>query len=404
MRPASGVGEIRALAHSHHHTGPTSVRLSLEEFLGHHSVLAIRMMRALVGGSPDLAQTIKDSLSTNTADLVGVVKSTHGLKAAKKFRSLWTKHNVALIRYAEALAAGDNAAEKDAEEQLDKYRQDFGSFVASATDNKIKAASAAGALKTHISQLMRQAEEYEAGNYAQAYRLERAAFAHMFPTGKALAGGLLAHSPGEFVLHLQDPGQDLRSRLGQLLGEHVELLVDATRAGLSGTREEFEQAAASLNNNTKDLSEAMDALFGKNKTKDFVDIWSDHIDGFIDYTAAVTENNQEEQDAARNNLADFQQRLGSFLINATHNKAGIESVSHDLSSHDDLLLRQINAFDAQQYAAAHDASNRAYKDMFHIASRLGALIEKKSGKAAPKGGAQTGGGGTARLFGGWPRA
>jgi uncharacterized protein YukE len=374
---------------------PARTRLTLEELLGHHSILAVRMMRAMVGDSPDLAQTLQDSLSTNTAGLVGVVKSAHGRNAAQSFRALWTDHNLALIRYAEAIAANDDATEEASERQLDQYRKRFGSFVASVTKNKIKAGQVADALKTHINQLTRQVEAYDAGNYVAAYRLERAAFAHMFPTGKALAGGLLAHTPGEFIVHLNSPGQELRSRLGQLLGEHVELVVDATRAGLVGPRSEFRHAAAALNGNTKDLSEAMDALYGRKQAHRFVEIWSDHIDHFVDYTAAAGAQSEGDMVEARQSLQSFQRHLGAFLAEATHDKPGIAAVGDDLAMHDDLLLRQIDAYAAEEYAAAHRASNKAYEDMFSIASKLGALIEMQTKKTAPKGGAQTGGGGTA---------
>jgi hypothetical protein len=394
---ASKSGTKHSSGHSAaaHNIRPGRVRLVLEELLGHHSILAVRMMRALVGDSPDLAQTLKDSLSTNTSDLVGVVKSAHGLDAARRFKELWTEHNLALIRYAEALAANDDSAEQANEERLDEYRKQFGSFMESATKNKVKAGPVAHALKTHISQLTRQVHAYADGDYAAAYRLERAAFEHMFPTGKVLAGGLLAHSPGEFVVHISNPGQDLRSTLGQLLGEHVELVVDTTRAGLAGPRGEFRQAAGSLNENTKDVSKAMDALFGKKKTKKFVDIWSDHIDLFVDYTAAAAAGNQSGMDKARDDLQGFQHRLGAFLVKATHDKKGIAAASHELSMHDDLLLRQIDAYAAEDYAAAHNASNKAYKGMFSVASKLGSVIQAQSKKSAPKGGAQTGGGGTA---------
>jgi hypothetical protein len=395
LRTMSSPDAMHVVGHTvaQHDVRPLRVRLTLEELLGHHSILAVRMMRAMVGDSPDLRQTLQDSLSSNTAALVDAVKTAHGQKAGETFRRLWTDHIIALIRYAEAVATNDGSAERSSERQLDRYRQRFGSFVQSATNNRLKAEDVAAGLKTHISHLTRQAEAYAAGNYATAYRLERAAFAHMFPTGKALASGLV-QVPGEFPVHVHDPGQELRSTLGLLLGEHVELVVDATRAGVAGSPREFKQAASALNGNTKDLSEAIDALFGRKSARQFVDIWSDHIDLFVDYTEAVAAGTQTDTDETTRRLQEFQRRLGAFLVKATGGKREIAAVTDELSMHDDLLLRQIDAYADENYAVAHSTSNRAYGDMFALASKLGALIEQKTEKTAPKGGAQTGGGGS----------
>ncbi len=86
--------------------------------------------------------------------------------------------------------------------------------------------------------------------------------------------------------------------------------------------------------------------------------------------------------------------MGAFLTDATNGRREIAAVAPQLGMHDDLLLRQIDAYAAGDYAVAHRTSNRAYRHMFGIASTLSALIEKQTKKTAPKGGAQTGGGGT----------
>jgi hypothetical protein len=373
-------------------------RILLEKLLGHHVILATRMMRAQVRTTPDLVHILRDAISTNTGDLVVAVRSVHGARAATGFRGLWTDHNVALIEYAEAIANNDRNAEKAAEDDLDGYRKSFGKFAQSVTDSNLKARSVARSLGTHIDQLLDQIEAYAAGKYTIAYRLQRRAYAHMFPTGDALTERSSSHHPGELPLRLTEPAQKLRSALGLLLGEHVELLVDTTRAAVRGSPE-FEQAASALNQNTRDLTEAFSGLVGNRSARTFNNVWSQHIDTFVDYTIGTAQGREGDRREARRRLSGFQSKLGAYLANVTGNKRGVATVSHELGMHDDLLLQQVDSYAERDYAAAHRASYRAYQDMFSVASRLSALVAAKVAKVAPTGGVQTGGGGTASHHG-----
>jgi hypothetical protein len=369
-------------------------RILMEKLLGHHVILATRMMRAQVRGAPDLVHILRDAISTNTSDVVAAVRSVHGARAATSFRGLWTDHNVAFIEYAEAIANNDQNAEKAAKGDLDGYRKSFGKFAQSVTNSKLKARSVARSLSTHIDQLLEQIEAYAAGKYTIAYRLQRSAYAHMFPTGHALTERSSSQHPGELPLRLTEPAQKLRSALGLLLGEHVELLVDTTRAAVRGSPE-FEEAASALNENTRDLTEAFSGLVGNRSARTFNNVWSNHIDTFIDYTIGTAQGREGDRREARRRLAGFQQKLGAYLANVTRNKRGVATVSHELGMHDDLLMQQVDSYAGENYAAAHRDSYRAYQDMFSVASKLSALVAAKVAKVSPTGGVQTGGGGTA---------
>jgi hypothetical protein len=389
---APGTGEPSHLQQAAHRS--PNVQITLEKLLGHHVVLAIRMMRAQVGGAPDLVHILEDALGRNTAALTAAVRSIQGARASQAFRGLWTDHNVALIRYAEAVATDNQNAEDASKAKLDRYRRRFGKFAESVTGSRLDARRVARSLETHIDQLLEQTEAYAAGDYATSYRLQRVAYAHMFPAAKQLGGGSAGHQPGEFPVHLGPAAQKLRSALALLLGEHVELLVDTTRAGLRGMPE-FDQAAAALNDNTRDLSEAFAALVGERKAQTFNDIWSDHIDLFVDYTIANAGKREAGLERARRRLQGFQRRLGGYLARVTGSRRGLAAVREALAMHDDLLLRQIDAFAEREYGAAHRASYHAYQDMFSLATKLSGLIATKVKKVTPAGGAQTGGGGTA---------
>jgi hypothetical protein len=368
------------------------LRTTLERLLGHHAILAVRVMRGQVKGSPDRVQTLQDALGSNTHELMVEVKSLHGAKAGRTFERLWTDHVVSLFKYAGGVGAGKQKGKKKFVGQLDRYRANFGSFVETASDGALKAEIVAESLKSHINQLLAQVEAYAEKDYATAYRLEREAFAHMFPTGKALAGGLAVHHPGESSVALEDPAHSLKSALALLLGEHVELLVEATRSGTSGSPE-FKYAAAALDGNTEDLTESMGALFGQKNARRFNDIWADHIDVLMDYTVGKAEGNEKAQKKAMDQMQAFVRRFPRFLVSATGLRA-TPDLSRKIAQHEHLIVDQLDAYAAKKYTVSHRIANRAYEDMFSTAVELGGLLQKRFSKVAPIGGAGTGGGGT----------
>lgn len=392
LRPASAHGHGTAGQAHRHKLTPLEVRTTLEKLLGHHAVLSIRMMRAEIRDTPDFTHVLRDALGANASDLAAAVTALHGQRAGDTFRRLWISHNIALYKYARAVGSNDAQGRRKAVARLNRYRRDFGEFIEGATNSALDAATVSKALKDHIDQLLHQINAYSHRDYRKAYRLQRRAFAHMFPVGKSLAGGLTSMLPGEFPLPVHNPGHELRSALTLLLGEHVELVVDATRSGLRGLPE-FKFAARALNANTQDLSEAMDTLFGRRTAREFNDVWSDHIDLFVKYTIASAEGNEGAMEKTRNRLRSFPGRLARFLARVTaYKQVGV--LNDALGMHEDLLLRHIDAYANGDYKTAHRVAYKAYTHMASTAGQLGALIEKRARTLAPSGGVQTGGGGT----------
>jgi hypothetical protein len=393
VRPAAASGnESFGQAHEHSKLTRFQVRTTLEKLLGHHAVLSIRMMRAEVTDTPDFTHVLRDALGANASDLSAAVASLHGDRAGDTFRRLWISHNIALYKYARGVASNDSETRRDAVARLNRYRHNFGEFIEGATNSALDAATVARALKDHIDQLLHQIKAYSHRDYGKAYRLQREAFAHMFPVGKSLAGGLTSTLPGEFPLPVHNPGHELRSALTLLLGEHVELVVDATRAGLRGLPE-FKFAARALNANTRDLSEAVDTLFGRKAARDFNDVWSNHIDLFVNYTVASAEGDEGAMEKTRDRLRSFPLRLARFFSRVTgYKQVGV--LNDALGMHEDLLLRHIDAYASGDYKTAHRVAYDAYTHMASTAGQLGALIEKRARTLAPLGGLQTGGGGT----------
>ena len=94
----------------------------------------------------------------------------------------------------------------------------------------------------------------------------------------------------------------LRSALDQLLGEHVQLAADATNAALNGRDAEFKAAAAALDANSVDISNAIGSIYGKDAGEAFLGLWRSHIGMVVEYTAGTASKDKMKQDKAVGDL------------------------------------------------------------------------------------------------------
>jgi hypothetical protein len=211
-----------------------------------------------------------------------------------------------------------------------------------------------------------------------------------------MAGAAVSRT-GELPAGFDSPPARLRSALGRLLGEHVELAFDATRAVVSGSPA-ADAAAGALDQNTQDVVAAMRAALGPADGTTFSSIWADHIDALVRFAVAVADRDDTAQAKARAALDTFPRRLGEVLAGVSHGSVAAQTVVAALHEHDEQLLQQVTAYAARDYATSHDLAYAGYDHMFAIAETLAEALEGGTAATAPRGGAATGGGGTAQRW------
>ena len=167
-------------------------RVTLDRLLGEHAMLAMFATQKGLKGEDDF-EAIAGALDANSRDLAAVIGSVYGDNAAKTFLDgelLWRFHIEQFVAYTVALAKGDRAAQEEAVGKLMGYVEAQSSFLADATG--ADKAAVRDALSMHVTELKGQLDAYAKGDYAQAYKLAREAYAHMFATGDALAAAIVA--------------------------------------------------------------------------------------------------------------------------------------------------------------------------------------------------------------------
>jgi hypothetical protein len=370
---------------------PREVRARFEQLLGQHALLAVRLTRSEAAKSPDLEKVVQGSLAANAGALEQVVGVTYDPAQAEKFKQLWAGYTDQLAAYAKAAAAGDSEAAQNARTSLLDGCKDWGAWLAGASGGRVPAAKATASAQARVEQLTAQADAYADRDYGKAYKLERAVYEGTYGTGTTLAGASL---PAKQAAGLDTAPENLRSAFAMLLGEHMELIVDAQRATFTGSPE-FDAAAAQVNANTATLTKALSGIVGPDKAKEFQSAWANHVEGLMAYTAAVAGNDEAAKTVAKENLDGFAERLALFFSDVVRNVLATDPLTEAITAHDEHLIGQVDAYAAKDYARAQQVQDEGYTQMVGVANVLVDAIEKVMAKSLPAGGSKTGGGGTA---------
>jgi hypothetical protein len=398
---AAPTTQAPAAAEEHHHadhqgvaaaTTPTALAAQLEQYFAQHTLLAMRQMRSVLTANPEYRKAADPELQEYTEELAAVVGGADGAAQGDRFEQLWRQGITHFTAYAVALGGNDAEARQQARAALLADADTYGGWLAGASKGRVAERDAAAVLRTHVQQLMDQADAYGAHDYDRAYRVERQGYEHMFAAGTSLAKASL---PAKSAATLDAPAEKLRAGFAMLLGEHMQLIIDTQRATFAGAPE-FKAAAAQVNANTAALTQGMGAIVGPAKAKEFQSAWAEHVEGLLKYATAVASKDDAEKAAAREEMRGYSSRLALFLSDIVRNELPLAPITGALGQHDQHLVDQVDAYAAKRFGDAQEMELEGYEQMLGVANTLVSAIQRSVKTQLPVGGSQTGGGGTAR--------
>lgn len=206
----------------------------------------------------------------------------------------------------------------------------------------------------------------------------RTAAAHMPETALTLATGLAAATgtAGDVA----SPAADLRAGLTALLQEHVYLagIAVATAYTAGADSAEFEAAAAALDGNSVDLSEAIGSLAGEENAATFLEVWRSHIADFVDYAVARAGDDQAGVDQALSDLAAYTETAGGFFEQISNGALPADAIAQSLSMHVTTLTEAIDALaagDPSAYAELQEAAAHVSESATTIAGGFDAALD-----------------------------
>ncbi|MEO6988537.1 MAG: hypothetical protein ABI239_07805 [Aquihabitans sp.] len=165
------------------------------------------------------------------------------------------------------------------------------------------------------------------------------------------------------------PASGLRSTLTAGLTEHVYLAGIAVYSAVN-VPDDFDAAAATLDENSVALSEAITSVYGEDAGDAFLELWRAHIGMFVDYTNAKAAGDDKAAQAAQDELADYGVEFGDFIEGANPNLPS-EAIQASLQEHVKTLSAAIDA------TVAGDAD--AFSDLRVAAGHMSMTAEALAG-------------------------
>jgi hypothetical protein len=370
---------------------PQQLRAQFEQLLGQHALLAMRLTRSQVSKTADFQQVAEVSLQQNSDALSQLVETAYDDTQGNRFQQLWQGYVSDLSTYASAAASQDASAKQQARAELMAYCDAYGSWLATASNGQVQSDDAVRTARTRVLGLTRQIDAYAARDYSQAYKLERDTYQATFAAGATLTKASVTPTA---AAKLDTPPEQLRSAFAMLLGEHMELIIDAQRATFAGSPE-FKAAAAQVNANTATLTKAMAGIVGPQKAAEFEAAWANHVEGLLAYTAAVAGNDEAAKTVAKQNLEGFAERLGLYFSDIVKNLLAADPLTEAITAHDAHLINHVDAYAAKDYPKAQQLEREGYLQMLGVANTLVGAIQRTVKSRLPVGGSKTGGGGMA---------
>jgi DNA-binding transcriptional regulator YdaS (Cro superfamily) len=136
----------------------------------------------------------------------------------------------------------------------------------------------------------------------------------------------------------------------------------------------FGAAAGALDENSVDLSKAIESVYGADAGKAFLDSWRKHIGFFVDYTAGQATGDKDMAARARKNLDGYRQDFGELIEDATEGALSKKAVADALKPHVASTLAAIDAVVGVKKANGFLLLKKAAAHMPHVADALSGAI------------------------------
>jgi hypothetical protein len=166
---------------------PEELGAQFEQLLGQHALLAMRLTRSAVTNASDFRQVAETSLEENTDALSQLVGTAYDDTQGDRFKQLWRGYVTDLSAYANSAASQDASAKQAARASLMDYCDDYGAWLAGASNGQVQAGDAVRTARMRVQGLIKQVDAYAASDYGQAYKIERQAYQNTFTAGATLA-------------------------------------------------------------------------------------------------------------------------------------------------------------------------------------------------------------------------
>lgn len=355
-------------------TPAADLRATLDQLLSEHFVLATTYMMKAYDEAPD-QDAVWEKLDQNAVDMTPAIASIYGEEAAQQFEDIFRGHNDYADGFVKAAKNNDEEARQMAEQEVDEFVNEFGSFLATATEGELSEDAAKKVLAAHEEDVLNVFDHYVNEEYEQAYQAFRDGFHRMFDISKALSTAIVTQMPDQFEQTKADtPAADVRSNLNALASEHFALAVLEMQKGYNQAPD-YDFVTWAENQHTADFKSTIASLYGEEGAAQFEKVWQqDHINAQSDVVTATLEEDEEARQMAEERLMTFSKDFGAFLATATEGNMPKEAATDAVWQHEEQVLKTFDHYVSEDYTATYDAFREGYGFMFGIGETLGDAI------------------------------
>ncbi|MFZ0370216.1 MAG: copper amine oxidase [Halobacillus sp.] len=175
------------------------LRSNLNALASEHFALATLEMQKGFNQAPDY-DFVTWAENEHTKEFAATIESLYGEQGAEQFEKVWQQdHITAQSDIVTAALENNEEARMDAEESLKMFAEDFGVFLASATEGNLPQEAATEAVWTHEEDVLETFDHYAAQDYEAAYNSFREGYGFMFGIGETLGDAIAKQMPDQFA-------------------------------------------------------------------------------------------------------------------------------------------------------------------------------------------------------------
>ena len=158
--------------------------------------------------------------------------------------------------------------------------------------------------------------------------------------------------------------------------EHVFWTRNVTLETLAGNAAGAAAAEQNVVKNAKNIAAAMEPFYGKAASEKLFDLLAGHYTAVKHYLEAVHTNNPQEQDTARERMAENAEKIAVFLSSANPNLP-TEALRGMLLAHGGHHIQQIQQLRDKQYNEEAQTWDTMKNHMYAIADALAGALAKQ---------------------------
>lgn len=174
----------------------------------------------------------------------------------------------------------------------------------------------------------------------------------------------------------------LRNRLEKEFTWHGVTLVQVMRAAHSGDAS-LDAWLQELIANTDDVTAAIGVVFGPVEARAFNQQWAQHTQFLVDYAVAISRDDDDAAQLARDQLMTYAKDSGSFFQTVTSSRLPADAVRELLETHIAHMISMIEAVDIDDTSGALAVALEGNSYLSQIAQGISAAIVGQNSRAFP---------------------